>query len=204
MYSIKKAYANGVEYPVFRDRVLALGGAVADMLRDSEETLARAELSTPSIDNLQEPLPVLVLSEDWCGDCADNLPILDRIARETGKLQPRIASRDAWPDIMDQFLTEGKFRSIPVIIILNPDMTPIGALKERPASVTKRRRADAAEVYARNPQFGKQEDSPALLDDAVRDQLFSQLMESRASSRAFAIREVVRELDTIVSGRISL
>jgi len=35
---------------------------------------------------------VLILSEDWCGDCTDNLPIVDRIAREIEQLRRRLVS----------------------------------------------------------------------------------------------------------------
>lgn len=194
----REAWEAGVEYPVYRERVLALGGLVSEMLVESEATLAEATLDLTLFQALPTPIPVLVLSEDWCGDCTDNLPILDRIARETGKLLPRIASRDDNLDIMDQYLTRGEFRSIPVIIALNADWTPRGALRERPESVSQRRREDMDAVYAANPEYGTRDSSPALLDDETRERLYAAMSDARASSRGFAIGEVVRELGGIV------
>src|SRR5262245_20712579 len=70
---------------------------------------------------LPRPLNVLVLAEDWCGDVIDNLPILGRLAAESGKLNLRIFLRDQNPDLMDNYLNRGEFRSIPVFAFFDDD-----------------------------------------------------------------------------------
>lgn len=57
----------------------------------------------------------VVITEDWCGDSAQNLPYLVLIAAENPKITFRILLRDTNPDIMDQYLTNGT-RSIPMLI----------------------------------------------------------------------------------------
>jgi len=73
------------------------------------------------VKGLPRPLRVLVLAEDWCGDVIDNLPVLGRLAAESGKLDVRVFPRDENPDLMDEYLKEGQFRSIPVFVFFDQD-----------------------------------------------------------------------------------
>src|SRR5262245_56008644 len=57
---------------------------------------------------LERPLHVLVLAEDWCGDVIANLPILGRLAAESGALDIRVFLRDQNLDLIDQYLNGGK------------------------------------------------------------------------------------------------
>ena len=61
---------------------------------------------------------LLVLSEDWCGDAVNTVPIVARLAERCANVDLRVLARDANLDIMDAHLT-GRSRSIPVIIVLD-------------------------------------------------------------------------------------
>jgi hypothetical protein len=61
---------------------------------------------------------LLVLSEDWCGDAVNTVPVVARLAARCPNLDLRVLGRDANPDLMDAHLT-GASRSIPVIIVLD-------------------------------------------------------------------------------------
>ncbi|HHY20810.1 MAG TPA: thioredoxin family protein [Bacilli bacterium] len=63
-------------------------------------------------------LKAIVLTADWCGDAMINLPILMRIAEEA-LIDVRYLIRDDNLELMDQYLTNGTARSIPIIIFLN-------------------------------------------------------------------------------------
>ena len=60
----------------------------------------------------------LVLTADWCGDAALCVPILQRIA-ELGKIELRFLIRDNNLELMDQYLTNGTSRSIPIFIFID-------------------------------------------------------------------------------------
>ncbi|UFT98190.1 thioredoxin family protein [Radiobacillus kanasensis] len=66
----------------------------------------------------QRQLKVIVLTEDWCGDAMMNVPILLRIA-EKSDMEVRILERDQNLELMDQYLTNGKSRSIPIFIFID-------------------------------------------------------------------------------------
>jgi hypothetical protein len=57
----------------------------------------------------------VVLSEGWCGDAAQNLPAIARIAEQNENIELRILLRDENPDVMEAYLTNGS-KSIPKLI----------------------------------------------------------------------------------------
>ncbi len=82
----------------------------------------------------------VVLTESWCGDAAQVVPIMNKIAEEAGeKLQLRILLRDENPDLIDEFLTNGG-RAIPKLIFVreeNKKLKIINSWGARPAVAQK-------------------------------------------------------------------
>jgi len=77
---------------------------------------------------------LLALSEDWCGDAVNTLPVIARLAREVG-WDLRVLSRDASPDLMDAHLTNGRSRSIPVVIVYDESFREVGWWGPRPGEI---------------------------------------------------------------------
>ncbi|WP_174614117.1 thioredoxin family protein [Virgibacillus ihumii] len=65
-------------------------------------------------------LRAIVLTEDWCGDAMLNIPVLLRLA-EQAHVPVRMLLRDQNLELMDQYLTNGKSRSIPIFIFIDED-----------------------------------------------------------------------------------
>ncbi|AXI09841.1 thioredoxin family protein [Oceanobacillus sp. 143] len=63
-------------------------------------------------------LRAIVLTEDWCGDAMLNTPILLKIA-EASDIEVRMLHRDQNLELMDQYLTNGRARSIPIFIFID-------------------------------------------------------------------------------------
>jgi hypothetical protein len=84
-----------------------------------------------------EKLHVLVLTEDWCGDALTNLPVLARMVEGAPDVEMRVFLRDQSPDLMDQFLNRGLYRSIPVFVFFDGDMKEIARFVERPPKITE-------------------------------------------------------------------
>ena len=93
----------------------------------SENAVARAAA-------VQRPWHLLVLSEDWCGDSINTLPVIARLAEAQPLIDMRIIGRDANPDLIDSHMT-GLSKSIPVIILLDEDFNEIGWWGPRPGSL---------------------------------------------------------------------
>lgn len=195
---ISERFAAGETFADYHARILADGGIMQELLEASERVLAAESLDLSAFTNLSTPIKVLVLSEDWCGDCTDNLPILDRIAADTGKLNVRIISRDENLDLADSHLKYGQFRAIPLMLFYDQDFNEVGHFIERPESVTELRKQKRLEIFASNPEFGTPETMNELPAD-TRATLQTALLAMRDEVRPFAIQEVVRELSAIAA-----
>lgn len=63
---------------------------------------------------------LLALTEGWCGDAAQLLPLINHLAEATDKLTLSLVLRDENLELMDHFLTDGG-RGIPKVLILDPE-----------------------------------------------------------------------------------
>jgi thiol-disulfide isomerase/thioredoxin len=77
------------------------------------------------------PRKVLVLGEDWCPDVYRGLPVIARIA-QAAEFELRVFPRDKNLDIMNEFLKDGEFQSIPVAVFYTADLRYIYHFTERP------------------------------------------------------------------------
>lgn len=83
--------------------------------------------------NLQRKYIWLVITEGWSGDAAQNLPIINKMAEVTPNIELRLYLRDENLELMDQFLTDGKSRSIPKLICIDANFREvIGTWGPRP------------------------------------------------------------------------
>ena len=60
----------------------------------------------------------LVISEGWCGDAAQSLPIFNKMDKVSVKIEMKIVFRDENEELLNLFLTNGT-KSIPKLIILD-------------------------------------------------------------------------------------
>lgn len=70
-------------------------------------------------------LKAIVLTEDWCGDAMLNNPVLLRIA-EAANMEVRFVLRDQNLELMDQYLTNGTSRAIPIFIFIDQEGNEVG------------------------------------------------------------------------------
>lgn len=96
---------------------------------------------TPEVEtllkNLKSEFIWLVLSEGWCGDAAQTLPIMHKMAQLTEAVELKIAFRDENPELMNLFLTNGS-KSVPKLIVLEKDsLNVVADWGPRPADAIK-------------------------------------------------------------------
>jgi hypothetical protein len=77
---------------------------------------------------------LLVIVEDWCGDASNTVPIVAKFAQSVPELELRIIQRDAHPEVMDRYLTNGS-RSIPIVIALDESYQEVGHWGPRPSEL---------------------------------------------------------------------
>lgn len=85
-----------------------------------EKTIQITNEVTQSLQNLQSHYIWLVISEGWCGDAAQLVPIINKMAELSEKIYLRIVLRDENEALMNQFLTNGG-KAIPKLLILDAE-----------------------------------------------------------------------------------
>jgi thiol-disulfide isomerase/thioredoxin len=101
------------------------------------------------------PAKMLVLGEDWCGDVIRGMPMLARVADAAG-LEISIFPRDDHHDIMNEYLKNGEWMSIPVAVFYTKDHEYICHWIERPASAEREIAEIGDAIRAESPDIDEQ------------------------------------------------
>lgn len=83
----------------------------------------------------ERSLRVLVLTEDFCGDSAQFIPPVAKLAQELATIEVRILLRNEARELADQYRRKDGYQAIPVFIVLDAGGGEIGYLIERPQRV---------------------------------------------------------------------
>ena len=78
----------------------------------------------------------VVLTEAWCGDAAQSIPVMAKIADASPLITLKLLLRDEHPDVMNAYLTNGS-RSIPKLICVTEDLQELGTWGPRPVQAQK-------------------------------------------------------------------
>ena len=149
--SLTKSYT----YENYRTKLknlLAEGKSSGD--EQSEDLLHYSELNETRMNRLDKTIKItpetqqflsalntdyiwLVLSEGWCGDAAQLLPIMNKMAQLSEHIDLKVAFRDENPELMNLFLTNGG-KAIPKLIIIEKEtMEVIADWGPRPTEAIK-------------------------------------------------------------------
>ena len=136
--TIQKALQNSFSYDDYRKQIthlISVGKSTGheqskDLLHYSELNETRMNRLEKTIDvlpeikiklqNLEKKYIWLVLSEGWCGDAAQIVPVIHKMAEITDKIELKIALRDDNNALMQHFLTNGG-KAIPKLIVLDAE-----------------------------------------------------------------------------------
>ena len=106
-------------------------------MRRLDKTTKISETHQTLFSNYQKKVTWLVLTESWCGDAAQSLPVLNKIASITPHLTLKIVLRDAHIDLMQHFLTNEAMAIPKLIAIDEVSGVIIGQWGPRPSEATK-------------------------------------------------------------------
>lgn len=84
-----------------------------------DKTIKITEENSAKLKTLNKSYLWIVLTESWCGDAAQILPVLNKMVLEANqKIELKLALRDENEEIMNHFLTN-KAKAIPKLIIID-------------------------------------------------------------------------------------
>jgi len=152
--SLEKSLQNAISYETYRTLVsnlLANGKATGPLQSEAltnysllndrrmkrlDKTLQISEDTITTINSIKEPQTWLTITEGWCGDAAQNLPVINKIAAINPNINLKVVLRDENLELMDLFLTNGG-RAIPKLIALDAEHNVIFTWGPRPSVATK-------------------------------------------------------------------
>lgn len=99
------------------------------------------------------PLRILALTEDFCGDSAQFIPSVIRLAQELDTVEIRLLLRDQHRELASGYVRKDGYQAIPILILLTEDGDELGYLVERPARVNEALAAETRRFALENPHL---------------------------------------------------
>ena len=147
---IEKSLSQSCSYIDYRNQIKVLLNEGKSSGKEQSEALTHySELNETRINRLEKTVLIdienvqklkklkhnyiwLVISEGWCGDAAQILPVIYKMTLLSEKIDLKIVFRDENEDLMDLFLTNGT-KSIPKLIVLDKNtLEVLGDFGPRP------------------------------------------------------------------------
>ena len=129
-----------------------------------DKTITLPETIVHQLQGLTKEYTLLVITEGWCGDAAQIVPVLNKMAAISDKLEMKLVIRDENPELMDEYLTNGA-RSIPVVVVLDTKTgEPLAKWGPRPVGGTNLIK-EAKEKYGKVTDEAKTELQKWYLQD---------------------------------------
>ncbi len=102
-----------------------------------DKTLTINEDAIAKIKDFDKEITWLVLTESWCGDAAQTIPMINKVAELNDRISLKVILRDENIDIMNRFLTN-EAMSIPrLVMVENQTGEVIGQWGSRPSIATQ-------------------------------------------------------------------
>ena len=91
-----------------------------------------------AVQNLEKNVNWLVINEHWCGDASQINPVINKVVEASnGMISLGFVYRDENEELIDAHLTNGRSRSIPILIELDSDYNVVNTYGPRPAEAQK-------------------------------------------------------------------
>jgi len=91
-----------------------------------DKTMVVAEAILSKLNTIETQFIWLVISEVWCGDAAQILPIFNKMSEVSDRIDLKIVFRDANENLMNWFLTNEK-KAIPKLIVVDKNSLDVVA-----------------------------------------------------------------------------
>jgi Thioredoxin len=128
----RERFEQGMTFQQYLDQ---MGTNKETFVKFLSEIVIRPE-DKEALAKLGKKLKLMVITEDWCGDALYNVPVLAKLVEGNPNIEARVFLRDKNADLMDQYLNQGMFRSIPVFAFFDENMNEVARLLERPSKIT--------------------------------------------------------------------
>jgi len=109
-----------------------------------------------AVEKITRPQFWLLITESWCGDSAQSVPIINKIVGLNSNIELRLILRDSHKEISDRYYGTGQPRSIPLLIAYDENETEIFRWGSRPkfaAELVKRLKSEGVSSEEYNKEL---------------------------------------------------
>lgn len=146
-----------------------------------DKTLTIPSHVTEALEHLEKRYIWLVISEGWCGDAAQLVPIMNKMAILSPAIDLKIVLRDENEVLMQHFLTNGG-KAIPKLIVLDAETYEVvGDWGPRPQGATKL-------IQDYKAQFG-------IVDQTAKTELQKWYLQDKGLSTMEEILELIKQYE---------
>ncbi|NBD23640.1 thioredoxin family protein [Paenibacillus glycinis] len=194
----EQAFHEAVDFETF----LAQAQVNRDALQDNYEAYELSEQELAFFAELPEPVDVLALAHDWCGDVAANLPLFARIERDTGKLKLRVIPRDPGNrDIAESYPAKDGQSRIPTYVFFSQAGEELGHFIERPKDITVLLKVWQEQFWAAHAELSGRGKPIGELTEDVRRLLLADLKKRRSTVQSLEKRAILEHIRGMLAAR---
>lgn len=102
--------------------------------------------------NYPKSVCLLVITESWCGDAAQIVPVVHKIVELNPKITMKLVFRDENEELMNLFLTNGG-KAIPIVVFLDLEDKVLARWGSRPSVAAKMVEEEKAKNGKLSPEF---------------------------------------------------
>jgi hypothetical protein len=164
-----------------------------------EEGYVATNFTGEQLATLSQPLEVLALVEETSGDVVFNLPILMKLAEQSGKLRIHILRREQNLDIAGQYLLRSGRNHLPTYIFYNSEGQELGTFIERPFFVTELMADWFKEFWEKHEDLPGYGSLPGQMPEVSRRALIEFFAEKREPYRAQEASEILEHIVRLAS-----
>ena len=144
---LKQKFEAGLDYESY----LATDPEKAESWRKIDEQIKLNDDQRALLSGFGRDMNVLAVSGIWCGDCAQQGPLIQRIADATNRINLRWIDRDEHMDLSEQIKINAGLR-VPVLLFMAEDFEPVSIFGDR--TLTRYRAIAAKQLGASCPLPG--------------------------------------------------
>lgn len=146
-----------------------------------DKTAVLLESSIKKINELKSKTTWLVITEGWCGDASQILPIINKMEECSPNICVKYILRDEHHEIMNRFLTNGA-KAIPIVVFIDSEsLAVIGHWGPRPSEPQK-----IVLDFKKNP-------------NGIKEQLYATIHAWYAKNKGVAIQEeLINRLEKVI------
>ena len=136
--TVSALVANGLSTGTVQNDALANYTLLNDKrMKRLDKTLKFSEDIIEGIAKINKKVTWLVLTESWCGDAAQTMPVMNKLASLNSNIDFKVILRDENLALMNQFLTNGTLSIPKLLMIDDATNTAFSEWGPRPSKATQ-------------------------------------------------------------------